>query len=311
MRSLFPVCSSSLHHLTYFVRSASHTRWSGFFALVRPRSTKNGEVCASDTQPAAQAIAAIKNCFSKGGHMCTHGDMFQLAGSGHNPWSGGGNGWYGDHGFASGGNVDDEYMTWNRNHYTTNNDGPAYHSNSKSLPYRCCSTAPGTVCPAGFKLVGAQCTKDESGTKTYYDAQDTCKADGAHICSHGEMMEMCANGANPYAGNKNGWFGDHGTTTGGNWDDEFLTWNRNFCDPNNDGAAKHSNGAHYGYRCCKQAATAPPADTDADTDTAVAGLEGDADTLATSDEKDEDKIRSSRAGLFGKVSSSDGVRVCV
>ena len=65
-------------------------------------------------------------------------------------------------------------------------------------------------------------------------------------------------------------------------------------------------GSAGGVTCTKKA---PPVDSA--TDTAVAGLEGDADTLATSDEKDEDKIRSSRAGLFGKVSSSDGVRVYV
>jgi hypothetical protein len=173
-------------------------------AATKAMSTKNGEVCASDMQRATNVHTAIKDCFGKGGHICTHGDMFQLAGNGHNPWyagrSGGNNGWYGDHGFASGGNVDNEYMTWNRNHYTPDNDGPAYHWNAKNLPYRCCSGTPGTVCPAGFTLVGAQCMKNTKSKKTYYSAQDTCKASSAHICSHGEMMEMCANGANPYSG---------------------------------------------------------------------------------------------------------------
>ena len=230
-------------------------------AATKAMSTKNGEVCASDTQPAKNAMDAIKNCFTKGGHICSHGDMFQLAGNGHNPWNGGSRGWYGEHGFATGGNVDDEYMTWNRNHYTHDNDGPAAHGWTNNLPYRCCSSAPGTVCPSGFKLIGAQCMKDSGGTANYYSAQDTCKSSGAHICSHGEMMEMCANNgantANPYAGDSHGWFGDHGTTTGGNWDDEFLTWNRNFCDPNNDGPAEHSTGSKA-FRCCKQAATLAP-----------------------------------------------------
>ena len=144
-------------------------------------------------------------------------------------------------------------MTWNRNYYTSNNDGPAYHWNAQTLPYRCCSSAPGTVCPSGFTLVGAQCMKDSGSKKKYYKAQDTCKSSGAHICSHGEMMEMCANGANPYSGDSVGWFGDHGTTSGGNWDDEFLTWNRNFCDKDNDGPAQHSGHGREAFRCCKKA----------------------------------------------------------
>ena len=157
--------------------------------------------------------------------------------------------------------MDDEYMTWNRNHYTPNNDGPAYHQNKHSLPYRCCNSAPGTVCPAGFTLTGATCMKDTHSQATYYVAQDTCRSNGAHVCSHAEMMEMCGNGANPYSGDGNGWFGDHGTTTGGNWDDEFLTWNRNHCTENNDGPAYHQTAVNLPYRCCNSApGTVCPAD---------------------------------------------------
>ena len=52
---------------------------------------------------------------------------------------------YGDHGATTsgwqGGNWDDEYGTWNRGSVVTNNDGPAYHYNGMSLPYRCCTLA--------------------------------------------------------------------------------------------------------------------------------------------------------------------------
>ena len=145
-------------------------------------------------------------------------------------------------------------MTWNRGSYTSNNDGVAQHADTSNMRYRCCNKVKQTVCPNGFTNVDGLCFKDDGQETDYYKAQDNCVALGAHICTHNEMQQMCGS-SNPFNGDSAGWFGDHGTTTGGNWDDEFIVWNRNFCDKNNDGPAVASSGS-YAYRCCKTAALA-------------------------------------------------------
>jgi len=89
----------------------------------------------------------------------------------------------------------------------------------------------------------------------------TCQnvAPGCRVCTHNDMQQGCGAGINPYAGSTTGWYGDHGTalagfpagSADGNWDDEYGTWNRDFCDSNNDGPAYHSStGAEHYYRCC-------------------------------------------------------------
>ena len=62
-----------------------------------------------------------------------------------------------------------------------------------------------------------------------------CRNKSAHVCTHGELQQACSV-FNAYAGSATGWYGDHARVeAGGNTDDEYLTWNRNSCDTNNDG----------------------------------------------------------------------------
>jgi hypothetical protein len=218
--------------------------------------TPNGEICASSLQGSTSMHNAIGVCRSKNAHVCTHNDMMQLAAYG-NPWSGSGSGWYGDHGKASGGNWDDEFGTWNRDSYTSNNDGPAYHAGD-SYPYRCCGTSTTMggktkTCPSGFALYNGICYQNgTSGTMHY--ALQYCKDRDSHVCEHNEFQQIC-NVYDPYygdSGSKAGWYGDHGTTDGGNWDDEYGAWNGGSCANNNDDPAYHQ-GESMNFRCCTSA----------------------------------------------------------
>eukprot|EP00974_Lingulodinium_polyedra_P004156 390520-Lingulodinium_polyedra.AAC.1 len=56
---------------------------------------------------------------------------------------------------------------------------------------------------------------------------------GGSICSHVEMQEMCGYGVNVYDNQSPGWYSDREA------DDTYLTWNRGFCDGNNDGKGFH------------------------------------------------------------------------
>jgi hypothetical protein len=101
-------------------------------------SVNDGKLCVQVAlNSAANIHHAIFTCRELGGRVCTHNDM-QQACSVINPYSGAPNGWYGDHAREEpGGNTDDEFLTWNRDHCDANNDGPGFDGRN-SLPYRCC-----------------------------------------------------------------------------------------------------------------------------------------------------------------------------
>jgi len=231
-------------------------------------STRNGEICISGLKAKKNMHEAIDDCRSLKGHVCLHNDMQQLCGTKKNPYQGASQGWYGDHGKASGGNWDDEYGTWNRDHCDPNNDGPPHHAHHK-FHYRCCATSgavkvAGTTipkeCDDGFSKFGGLCYRDPKVKKNMFDAIQTCQGFKAHVCQHVEMQTVCAHGENPYPNPGNaggGWYGDHGMAGGGNWDDEYGTWNNAHCAGNNDGPPKHANENLY-FRCCKRALVPPP-----------------------------------------------------
>jgi hypothetical protein len=213
-------------------------------------------------QAATDIHTAIQTCTNKGAHVCTHSDMMQLASGGGNPWGGKGRGWYGDHGTASGGNWDDEYGQWNNGYGLTttsgNNDGVAYQWNDGSQPYRCCQYARYGHCPGGYTLGQDTCYKQHTSSKNMHEAIEVCSAEGTFVCKHEEMMALCgqtkADGSaiNPFSQGANGWYGNHGTASGGNWDDEYGSWNRNSCSSNNDGVAYVWNDKSYPFTCCSR-----------------------------------------------------------
>jgi len=113
-------------------------------------------------------------------------------------------------------------------------------------------------CRSGFWTVGDGRLCVEStlrGPSIIFTAIATCKAvaPGCRVCKHTDLQQACGAGiSNPY-GAAVGWYGDHGVDTayGGNWDDEFGTWNNNGCADNNDGPAyEQARGLSYNYRCC-------------------------------------------------------------
>merc|ERR1711988_1519155 len=214
-------------------------------SFFRSIMSPNKDVGGSGMNGATDAHSAIGYCSSKGGHVCTHNDFMQLAGNGQNPWHGQSRGWYGDHGTAAGVNWDDEYGTWNRNHCTSNNDGPAYHAGER-LPYRCCTYPSYSTCPQGYTKAGGRCFK-RHGVQDAFGALQTCRNEGTRLCHHIDMQSICGHGHNPYSHSHNGWYGDHSWAH--NWDDEFGTWNNRHCTANNDGPAYHHN-SRFAYTCC-------------------------------------------------------------
>jgi len=224
--------------------------------------TQNGEICGSVVHGSLNMHEAIGKCRGHGGHVCLHNDMQQLCAQG-NPYENKVPGWYGDHGKVPGANWDDEFGTWNGGSCGSNNDGQPRHANER-LPFKCCarSTAvnmAGTImartCDDGFAQFGGLCYRDPKVKKNMHDAIKTCWGFKAHVCEHVEMQTVCGLGGNPYTNPDNGhagWYGDHATAGGGNWDDEFGTWNSASCGTNNDGPARHSNEQLY-FRCCKRA----------------------------------------------------------
>jgi len=199
---------------------------------------------------------AIKTCFAQEARVCTHGDMQELCGSGMNPFEGHSAGWFGDHGSVHGGDWDDEYGTWNRNWCDKNNDGATAHANNVK-PFRCCrsgalSAGRTAVCPNQLTAMSTQngeiCASGFQSQTNIHTAFDRCRGMKGHVCLHNDMQQLCG-GGNPFQGSSRGWFGDHGTASGGNWDDEFGTWDNEVCNGDNDGKAYHSHHS-YKYRCC-------------------------------------------------------------
>ena len=79
------------------------------------------------------------------------------------------------------------------------------------------------TCNAALTL----CIKSMSAT-TYHNAVSECTALGARMCQHVDMMELCGE-MNPFSASSSGMYGDKATN-----DDWHGTWNRNWCDTNND-----------------------------------------------------------------------------
>ena len=123
--------------------------------------------------------------------------------------------------------------------------------------------------PVGWKCTdsGDVCVEEEMqpAGNMHTDAIPNCAAKQARVCSHSDLMAICGTGYNPFAGQSRGWYGEHGyvvdpadQNANGDGDDEFGTWNRAFCDLNNDGAAEHAYNA-LPFKCCKGAPRSCPA----------------------------------------------------
>ena len=119
-----------------------------------------------------------------------------------------------------------------------------------SVPYAMSSS-----CRPGFWSVGDGRLCMESilrGPDDMWDAIGVCKGvgPGSRVCEHNDFQQACGAGYNPYGGEGQGWYGDHGVADGGNWDDEYGTWNRGYCTNNNDGAVYEAETLQTYYRCC-------------------------------------------------------------
>jgi hypothetical protein len=66
---------------------------------------------------------------------------------------------------------------------------------------------------------GEICCSSFQAARTAHDAIGHCKNMRAHVCTHADMFQLAKFG-NPWAGSDTGWYGDHGVSNGGNWDDE-------------------------------------------------------------------------------------------
>ncbi|MFA5100467.1 MAG: hypothetical protein WC547_06265 [Candidatus Omnitrophota bacterium] len=109
-------------------------------------------------------------------------------------------------------------------------------------------------CRTGFWGVGDGRLCVEStlrGPSDAHTAIGTCKsvAPGCRVCTHTDMQQACGAGFAPYGASR-GWYGDHGVASGGNWDDEYGTWNSASCGNNNDGSAYEATSYSYNFRCC-------------------------------------------------------------
>jgi hypothetical protein len=109
-------------------------------------------------------------------------------------------------------------------------------------------------CRSGFWAIGDGRICMEAtlrGPHNAHDAIGACKSvgPGSRVCTHTDMQQACGAGYNPYTAAP-GWYGDHGVEGGGNWDDEFGTWNGSSCANNNDGPAYSATSQSYRYRCC-------------------------------------------------------------
>ncbi|MEL7340949.1 MAG: hypothetical protein AAGM67_10715, partial [Bacteroidota bacterium] len=169
--------------------------------------------------------------------------MQELCGNGFDPYQGIPKGFYGEFGFAPSGNGDDEMFVWNVGSCNDNNDGTP--EQGSLLPFACCRGGEleeevTAHCPVGLTTLklpdGEVCVSSLQPASNMPTAIAKCQGMKGHVCTHSEMQQVCSIG-NPYQGAVIGWYGDHGIATGGNWDDEYMIWNRNTCDPNNDGIA--------------------------------------------------------------------------
>jgi len=230
---------------------------SGCPSNISTIETPNGEICAGTLESPKSMHGAIDTCKLKKAHVCTHNDMMQLAHFG-NPWQGSNTGWYGDHGTAPGGNWDNEFGTWNSGSYSSNNDGAA-HEQGTSFHFRCCGTGEHlNSCPSGFSVHNGICYRNPGFSRNIHDALETCYNLQSHVCEHNDMQQICSSGFNPYTGNSHGWYGDHGKAPGGNWDDEYGSWNRAACVTDTDGEARQGS-TDLSFRCCTAATPATTA----------------------------------------------------
>ena len=79
----------------------------------------------------------------------------------------------------------------------------------------------------------------------------------SRVCKLSDYHQACGDynnnpsAADPFenAQDSFGWVGDKGTTSGGNWDDEYGTRNRDYCTLNLDGPAL-SYGNFMEFHCC-------------------------------------------------------------
>ena len=245
------------------------------------RSTNAGDLCIEEEiqPPGTMHESAIPNCQAKGARVCSFLDMMTACGiPNFNPFADTAAGWYGEHGVGLDGVWDDRYGVWNVDHCLTNtdehqdwgSDGAAQNGNSESMPFKCCKG--GSLVPQNTMAVSGdvevsdrQCRGDfvQAGpqlciTSAPFDAASmmgeagalaTCQNLQARVCSHMDMMTACG-AMNPFAGVNGGWFADHGLATDGNWDDEYGTWNRDYCTGNNDGRAFDGNDGSFQFRCC-------------------------------------------------------------
>jgi hypothetical protein len=110
------------------------------------------------------------------------------------------------------------------------------------------------ACPAGWTSLnsGRLCYDPTLRTGVGHTAIAVCSGLKARVCTHTDMQQLCGlgGGFNPYQDTAPGWYGDHALATGGDTDDEFLTWNYTYCNANNDGPAVHAPHASYNYFCC-------------------------------------------------------------
>ena len=141
----------------------------------------------------------------------------------------------------------------------------AYAGGESSFAWKCCKGASisyHSIEPANVdELEGWLCTSsgdvcflsttgtDDVGMES---AIETCYGYEAHVCLWEDMMMLCGSGHNPYESMSSGWYGDHGISSGGDYDDEYGTWSADHCASNNDGTARAASES-FGFRCCRGA----------------------------------------------------------
>ena len=197
--------------------------------------------------PAAVHDAAINACKQEGARVCEHNDMQELCGSGIDSYAGAPLGWYGDHGRASGGDWDDEFGVWNQPGCAkSSNDGPSRQGDSENIPFNCCKGGDlfggSSGCPSGLDSVttpnGEICAGPMEGKMNTDAAIKKCWEKKATMCTHNDFMQLAGSPCtstepgicwtageghkpqNPWGNKNDGWYGDHGTASNGNWDDE-------------------------------------------------------------------------------------------
>eukprot|EP00968_Pinguiococcus_pyrenoidosus_P008011 scaffold562_cov227-Pinguiococcus_pyrenoidosus.AAC.8 len=166
----------------------------------------------------------------------------------------------GDRGFADG-TSDDRYFKTNKGTCRANIDGIAVASDVAG-PFACCKAgdlaeAATPVCPLGLRdgqtPNGEVCMSEMKQAANATHAIATCSSLEGHVCRMHDMFQLCSAGYNPYSGISPGWYGDHGKAGGGDFDDEYASWNRGSCTPNNDALGRTATSETLPYRCCGRA----------------------------------------------------------